>query len=204
MKRLTILTVILFFASTFMHAQMNTGSKFVANNSTLKFHTSNYKLKDATGDPDKYFDLNLATKGGYFIKNGIAIGAVIEYSLGRQNQVVSQYKSTSTGLLIGPVARYYTEYGSIIPFAEVSAGFGVNTQKTEFLDLPSTKDKAPVFNIKPGIGADYFLNDSFAVEGMIYYFFSHEKENPGDPGESIYVENGFGMAFGIVFYFGTI
>ena len=204
MKRLTILTVILFVAITSLQAQLNTGSKFVASNTTLKFHASNYKQKDATQDPNKYFDANLAAKGGYFLKNGIAIGGMIEYNLSKQNQVVSEAKTSSSGLLVGPVARYYTEYGSIIPFAEVSVGFGVNKTKFEFPGTPATTEKGPVLNVKPGLGADYFVNDNFAIEGMIYYLFNREKYNPGDTNEIIYIENGFGVAFGVVFYFGTI
>jgi len=203
MKRLILLFSLGLMVFPFLNAQMNSGSKFIAGNNQFSFHNSGYKEKGSDLDPDKYFNLNLSTKAGYFIKNRIAVGGMINYDVSKVNYVASMYKNTNTSWSIGPLARYYTEYGSLIPFAEASVGFGMNVDKTES-DLYNNETKHSLFSLKGGVGANYFLNESIAFEGMLYYFFDTLKPKSAGATGPGHVENGFGANFGIIFYFGTI
>jgi hypothetical protein len=203
MKRLSSLIAIILFTTTILNAQMNTGSKFVAGSNNFSFGASNEKYVGTTSDPYKYFNINLNTKAGYFLKNRIAIGGLIDFGYGKSSQGTT-YKNSSTIWSIGPLARYYVEYGKLIPFAEASVNFGMQNSKTEYSATSTIEEKHSVFGIKAGIGADFFLNESIAFEGMLNYYMNRLKPaTKGATGEGT-LENGFGCSFGIIFYFGTI
>jgi outer membrane protein len=204
MKQLLVLTICLLFAFSNINAQMNSGSRFISGNNSFSFHGSNYKQKDATTDPDKFFNLNLTTKAGYFIKNRIAVGAMIDYIVSKQNNVASQFKHSNSSFLIGPLARYYMEYGKLVPFAEVSVGLGTNIRKDELTGSTSTKTKSPVFAFNAGVGANYFINERIALEGVLAYTLTQTKFKSAVLPTAVYYENALGATFGIIFYFGTI
>jgi len=66
MKQSILLMVFLLCSSFFLKAQMNTGSKFIAGYNQFGFKTYTDKAVGTNSDPDKYFQLNLTTKAGYF------------------------------------------------------------------------------------------------------------------------------------------
>ena len=204
MKRLIFFIAILLVSSVLVKAQMNSGSKFLAGNNSLSVQSYTDKDKDFDVDPDKYFNLNLTTKAGYFLKNRIAIGGMIDYGYARRNFVTSQYKYTDISWMIGPLARYYMEYGTLVPFFEASAGFGVTVNKQEPFDSTPFESKHSVFGLKGGVGADYFLNESIAFEGMINYFMNSQKPSGDGATGAGSVRNGVQVNFGVIFYFGTI
>lgn len=182
---------------------MNTGSKFVAGYTQLGFKTYTDKAVGTNSDPDKYFNLNLTTKGGYFLKNRLAVGAVLNYDHSVQNFVTSDMKNTDTEWAIGPLARYYMEYGKIIPFGEALVTYGMRNSLTEYTSF-NNEIKHSVFSLGAGVGADYFLNEKIALEGMLTYGMSRLKPAmDGATGEG-HLESGFGMNFGVIIYFGTI
>jgi hypothetical protein len=201
MKKIMFALAILIFASAYLKAQMNTGSKFVAGYNNLSFNASSDKYVGTTSDPEKYFDIGLTTKAGYFLKNRLAIGGLVNYNYSKAT-FAADSKNISSGWSIGPLARYYLQYASIIPFAELSTEFGMTNNKQIFTST-TTESKHTVFGLNVGIGADYFLNESIAFEGMLGYSFDRVKPG-GDATGDGYKTNGFGCSFGIVFYFGTI
>lgn len=203
MKNLILTIILVFVGGTLLQAQMNSGSKFVAGYNQLSFNSNSYKEKGSSLEPDKYTNFDLTTKAGYFMKNRIAIGGMVNYNLSRTNYKVSMSKYTNTSWLIGPLARYYTEYGSLIPFAEASVGFGMNVSKQES-DLYNSETKHSVFGLKGGVGANYFLNESIAFEGMLYYYYNTLKPKSAGAIGPGHIESGLGVNFGIIFYFGTI
>jgi hypothetical protein len=203
MKRIFLFLVIFTFSSLFLKAQMNTGSKFVAGYNQLGLSAYSDKSVGSTTKPDKYFNLDLTTKAGYFLKNRIAVGGMINYSLSKINYVTSALKASNTEWSIGPLARYYVEYGTLIPFAEASFTYGMRNSTQESASFTS-EIKHSVFGLNAGIGADYFLNQSIALEGMLGYSVKRLKPaTKGATGQG-HTENGFGCSFGVIFYFGTI
>lgn len=192
----------LLFASLYLKAQMNTGSKFVAGYNNLSFNASSDKYVGTTSDPEKYFDIGLTTKAGYFLKNRLAIGGLVNYNYSKVT-FTADSKNISSGWSIGPLARYYLEYGTIIPFAELSTEFGMTNDKQIYSTGEPIESKHSVFGLNAGIGADYFLNESIAFEGMLHYSFDRVKP-AGDATGDGYKTNGFGFSIGIIFYFGTI
>jgi hypothetical protein len=203
MKRIFLLLVIFTFSSFLLKAQMNTGSKFVAGYNQLGINAYSDKSVGSTSKPDKYFNLDLTTKAGYFLKNRIAVGGMINYSRSTINYVTSALKAADTEWSIGPLARYYVEYGTLIPFAEASFTYGMRNSIQESASF-TNEIKHSVLGFNAGIGADYFLNQSIAFEGMLGYNMKRLKpQMTGATGQG-HLENGFGCTFGVIFYFGTI
>jgi hypothetical protein len=203
MKRIIFIIVISLSISVMLKAQMNSGSKFIAGSNQLSFSVHNQKYLGTTSDPTKYFNFDLNTKAGYFLKNRIAIGGLVDYGFQKSSQS-SYSKNYITGFSIGPLARYYVQYGTLIPFAEASVVFGIQNNKTIYEALPTTEFKHSVLGFKAGIGANYFLNESIAFEGMLDYYMTKLKpkwEGATGDGE---LESGVELSVGIIFYFGTI
>jgi hypothetical protein len=203
MKRFSFLLIIILFSSFILKAQMNTGSKFVAGYNQFGINSYHDKDKASSSDPDKYFNINLTTKAGYFLKNRIAIGGFADVGYQKINYVTSDFKVIYSDWSLGPLARYYVEYGSLIPFAEISVGFGLNTTKSESATT-TIESKHSVFGLKGGIGADYFLNESIAFEGMANYYMNRLKPKGDNATGEGSTQNGFELSFGVIFYFGTI
>ncbi len=202
MKRITALIVISLFLTSFVSAQLNSGSKFIAG--ANRFAANSYGDKDVGSDldADKYFNMGLNAKAGYFIKNRIAVGALADFGYSSLKYGTSDYKTTYSNWLVGPLARYYLEYITLIPFAEASLGFGSSSSKTLF-DTSETTSKHSVINASVGIGADYFLNESIAVEGLLNYNINKQKPTgEGATGDG-HVQKGLGVSFGILIYFGV-
>jgi len=212
MKQLLVILICVLLTSSNIDAQMNSGSRFIAGTNSLSLEGYTHKMSESTAVPTKIFGMNLSTKAGYFIKNRIAVGGMIDYRYSRQrSEYISTFDSTkvvttnaSTTWLIGPLVRYYVEYGTIVPFAEMSVGIGKENSRYESTGNAPSKYKSPVFALNAGVGANYFLNESIALEGMVSYSFTRTKHtNPTGP-DTVYLNNGIGATVGIVIYFGTI
>ena len=204
MKRTIFLCAGILFSTTILFSQMNTGSKFISGNSNFGINSYSEKDKGSDTDADKFFNLNLTTRGGYFLKNRLAIGGLVDLGFNKSEYPLMDEKSTSSHWMVGPLVRYYTEYGNIIPFAEASIGFGMEKSTYEYFESNPFETKHSLFGLKGGVGADYFINESIAVEGMASYYYNRLKPKmDGATGEG-HVKSGFEVTFGVVFYFGTI
>jgi len=202
MKQITATIVISLFLTSFVSAQLNSGSKFIAGTSRLAVNSYSDKDLGSDLDVDKYFNMGLNAKAGYFIKNRIAVGALADFGYSSLKYGSSDYKDINSSFLLGPVARYYLEYITLIPFAEASLGFGSSSSKILF-DTTETTYKHSLLNASLGIGADYFLNENIAIEGLLNYSIKKQKPTgEGATGDG-HVEKGLGASFGVVIYFGV-
>lgn len=208
-KTFSLIAASLLFCSL-SFAQMNTGSYFISGNTSMNFGFGSSKDIDVDYLKSTLTSFGFTPKVGYFIKNRIAVGGLVNLSFERDKQkftpsgggeVITKY--TNTEWYIGPFGRYYVEYGKLIPFAEVSVAFGGAKDKTE-TEEETTEYPHSVFIVSGGIGASYFLTESFALEGLIQYSYDKRKptyENAVGKGNVI---SGVNFLVGVAVYFGKI
>jgi len=187
--------------SVTMFSQMNTGSFFAAANSSfdLGFSTINNIDNNEKTTVLKY---SLNPKVGYFIKNRLGIGAGLEFSSSPYSNEFGEAARESR-LVFGPFARYYVQYGTLIPFAEASVGFGYQNDIGFYLDGTS-KTEHSVFNSSLGVGLDFFLNEKIAIEAMLKYYYEKQKPSYDGATGSGHAISGVVAFFGIVIFFESI
>jgi len=203
--RTTTLILLLFSICTLSFGQLNTGSLFVAGNAG--FDLQAYGQKDVDSEvKTNHFDISLNPKAGYFLKDQLAIGVALNtwaYRSSGEDFSGTTYTSTTSGILFGPFARYYYEYGEFIPFGEVFIGFGSDKEKTESGEFTSETPHS-VFQTTAGVGADYFLNEKVAIEAVLKYFYERQKPSGENATGGGHNYNGVVFQIGLGIYFGSI
>lgn len=180
---------------------MNTGSLFASGTTNLSF--SSYSDKDIDSDYKvSNTEISFNPKVGYFVKNRIGVGGMVNISTSTQKDENDDKYSTSSWI-IGPFARYYVEYGSIIPFAELGAGIGSSKTNYEYEGF-TEETKHSLTMVTLGAGADFFLNDYCAVEGMLEYFYTKQKPTSDGATGSGHSSSGLVFNFGLTIFFGSI
>ena len=205
MKKI-LLTLGLAMLASFGFSQMNTGSYFISGSIPLNLQLYSGSSKDTPDLKEGYQYINFAPKGGYFIKNRIAIGGMVDFSVDRQ-----KFKNTAsntedinktTTILVGPMGRMYYEYGKLMPFAEAFLGFGRSTNKYLLDGFSESVTSHSVFKVAGGGGAHYFLTEALAFEALLQYFW--EKQNPTEGIGAGHAYTGILLLVGITIYFGSI
>lgn len=119
---------------------------------------------------------NITPSAGYFIADGVVVGASlpIGYNRSSYNDSWGKYVSTGTSFGIGAYTRYYFKTGNPLSFFG-RLGLGVNTytskekytSTSDFTEDDSFKSSGSDFYSTLGFGAVYFLNDNIGVEGVL-------------------------------------
>lgn len=176
-------------------SQMNTGSVFAAANSSFNLGFATINNIDSN-DKNTVLTYTLNPKLGYFVKNRFGVGAGMEFA-----SSPTDYGRDSR-LLFGPFSRYYVQYGSLIPFGELSLGYGY--QNTIIISLgESFKTKHSLLSAAAGVGTDFFFNEKIAVEAILKYYYEKQKPTDNLLGEG-HTVSGIAAFFGIVIFFESI
>lgn len=205
MKKI-LLTLGLAMLVSYGFSQMNTGSYFVSGSIPLDLQLYSGSSKDSPDQNENYQYINFAPKGGYFIKNRIAVGGMVDFSVDRQKfkNAASSFEEVykTTTLLVGPMARLYYEYGKLMPFAEAFLGIGRSANKYILDGLSESTTTHSIFKVAGGGGAHYFLTQALAFEVLLQYFWETQKPTEGLGSGHNYT--GILLLVGITIYFGSI
>lgn len=126
--------------------------------------------------------INVSPSAGFFISDRFAIGSSLDFVL------VSSDGESSTSFGLVPFARYYfNDSGTSRFFGQ--AKIGIQTGDTDFF----AESTAWTFGI--GVGADFFINDYVAIEGLLgYQRLQYPEYEAGF--------NNFGLNFGVAAFIG--
>ena len=199
MKNLFVSIIILFFFCGLAKAQFNSGSKMVGASTSIDLGLRSQKYADATA-ATRYTNININPRAAYFVYNGIAVGADVNYNLLRSKTEGSD-PYTTTSFLIGPFGRYYFKaVGPVRPFGEVRFGGGTSATRY-YINATKNTTRYNILYAGAGVGAAFFLADNFSLEALLGYTFEHEK-NP-DAVEALN-SHGIALSFGFAFYFNSL
>ena len=205
MKKILLFVSVILLSGTTNFAQFNSGSLFVSGSTALSLDLSGQRWKSGEFESDhahRLTNISFTPAAGYFFKNRMAVGGMIDYMFGKEK--ADNSTSTSSSLLIGPLARYYFNYSvsGIMPFAEIDAGIGSRSSIYDYGEGTS-ESKYSVFRISGGAGINYFLSESIAFETRLKYYFKTEKDKE-EGVDFKYTYNGILFRFGISVFFSSI
>lgn len=186
----TLLVVAIMFVVAFAHAQTEQGSMLVGGDVSLDFATNKADVGGTSVDIGKTTEIEFSPQFGYFIKDGLAIGAEVLYQ-STKFEADGGGESTSSLVGIGPFVKYYLESGI---FGQANFGFG--SAKNDF-GSGETKYSASTWRL--GVGYAAFLNDNVAIEPMLSYGSDRLKEKDSDP-EVIQIDNSFRISVGFTIF----
>ena len=202
MKKLftLILLISVVFGST-SFAQTSTGRILIGGSSNMDMSFGKDKWKDANNSEDRssYFRFNLSPTVGYFVIDGLAVGASLPFTLDSQKGLTDGNKDeySSSSVVLAPFVKYYFGANNIKPFALVSAGFG-SAKETYTPEVGDTsEDKSGISMIQIGGGVALFLNDNFALDFGIGYTSTSRKRKEDNPDDFKNIQSGIGITIGI-------
>jgi hypothetical protein len=121
--------------------------------------SGSFYWRKSSGTNGSLIGMYLEPTAAWFVVDYLAVGAGISTGLYFNDG------ETSYTLGIGPLVKYYSDFGLVF-----------SAQATyEYSHYPSTKTSW--FALKPGIGYAIFLNQKVSLEPTLTYQFSSEKNN---------------------------
>ncbi|WP_295118906.1 outer membrane beta-barrel protein [uncultured Chitinophaga sp.] len=165
MKKLHILTLALLSFSAVSMAQTQKGNIMVGVN-----------LLNVTGtfqDGSNSFDLGISPKVGWFIKDGLAIGA--DVSLGYSHAKVDDTKTNSVNYGVGAFGRYFIDDKTVEFskrskfFLEANVGFVGTNSKTKVEDVETNSVSTNGLGVGFGPGLAYFITPNVGLEALVKY-----------------------------------
>lgn len=165
MKKLHFLTLSLLVLSSVTMAQTQKGNIMVGAN-----------LLNVTGtfqDGANTFDLGISPKIGWFIKDGLAIGA--DVSLGLVHTKVDEVKTNAVNYGVGAFGRYFindkrVEFSKRSKFfLEGNVGFVGSNSKTKVDGNKTSSVSTNGLGIGFGPGLAYFITPNVGLEALVKY-----------------------------------
>lgn len=184
MKKI-VLTLAALASFTFASAQEGETSTFgfgegnILLEGNLGFNSTNDKN---TEEKTSHFEIN--PKVGYFISDDFAIGVELAYSSDKEEDPAGEVTANTFGA--GAFGRYYfLDLGERFKtYGELGAGF-VSTKQ----EMGGMEAKANGFGVGLGLGMNYFVTESFAINFALSDVLSYTSAK-ADEGEAVTEFNG--------------
>jgi len=118
---------------------------------------------------------------GYFIIENLVLGLnaklTVEGSTSDNNSDYPEQNSNSFEYLLGPYIRYYYPLKPFALFAELNYQLGNRNENYDQSSIDTTGEYYTVVNessfdvslFSPGIGVEYFINNSVGISGILRY-----------------------------------
>ena len=198
MKSLLSLILFLLFSANLIFAQnyFNKGTYSVSGSISYLSSTRDYYYGEYTSEKFTFSPI-----GSYFFINRFSTG--MEFSYVNYNTSIEDlfnthlYKNT---LLLGPIIRYYLANSKLSSFIEISYGFIINNLEDIWF---SDKSNQSGYNVKLGIGVNYFLTNDVALEPSIIYEYQRMKNMyliEGNPEEKYLNEKNISIGIKLNYY----
>lgn len=167
-----IATLLLFILSLKSLSQTDKGnfyigvessSFFSSNSRFLKLPESDEKLNESNST---YF--NISPNLGYFVIDGLMIGAKINYTYVKFKTDFSE--SSTNNILAGPTVRYYFLKNKIRPFITGTytySFFKIESTNRDDDDIDDFKQR--IQNLDLGIGASFFFSKNISLDFSLNY-----------------------------------
>ena len=177
MKKITILSALIFCISLIANAQTEQGRYMVGGSVGFSSTKDKQDIGGTSTDGNKHTNIWLLPSFGIFVADGIVAGAGLGITSNKNESDDGTFSSTTSGFTLAPFGRYYHESGL---FGHLNLEIGSAKTKSES-GGSSFETKFSVFGWRVGGGYALFLNNNVAVEPMITYGSSTQKLKDSDP-----------------------
>jgi hypothetical protein len=208
-----LLSILLFYSVLIGQIEKNT----IGFNGNLDFKIGKSDLERGSYDfqpisyPKTYSKFRIHPSVHYFIQKNISLGLIFTYEYsqvkytGTAVSTFETHNEKSKSFLIGPVFRYYFNFGKILPFLSVSYQLGKKTEIDKWdTAIPYYKFSYNQNLFKPGIGSSIFIVKNIAVEFL--FSANRYKGNLTSPYPEFHItsekqkDNYFRTEIGLSFY----
>ncbi len=180
-------------------AQTEQGSILLGGETNLSYSIMNNKWKTDNdhGNDGKVTQFGLSPQLGYFLIDGLVVGAEIplSYSIYKEKD---NDKFFSSSIAFAPFLKYYMGSSSIKPFLQGKVGFGTMKIKSEPATGTSVESKTGLFLYELKGGVVFFLNERVSLDIAIGYSYQSAKTKEDNPLNYKEILSGFGNSIGIV------
>ncbi|UHG93466.1 outer membrane beta-barrel protein [Spirosoma oryzicola] len=158
------------------------------------------------------FSASLSPSAGYFVANGLLVGARVplsyasvrypEYNSNGTSPVPAKSIATSYGL--GPFVRYYVGSAKVKPYIGLSYTYSLTNTKQTSSARETVKNSSHYSLIVPTLGVAYFVTRNVALNaGLNYnsYRSTYEADQP-TPGTYTDTSKSFSLGIGFDLFFG--
>ena len=177
-KKLLVMCVMLSLIMP-VFAQITEGNYLIGGG--LSFTAENRDLATSNLNTNSF---TLSPTGGYFVVDKLVVGTQLLYGL--LSQTSNSVTTTMNSFSVAPFSRYYFETEVLKPY--IFVGVGKSWETVSYGGSSSTNHTTRTF-WNAGVGADYFINKSIALEAQLNY--TSKKYNSDAPYKII------GFTFGI-------
>ncbi len=171
--------LVLILSLTIVHissAQTDKGNMIVGGSLALDFDKDSREVAGNSIDFGNTTTLILSPTVGYFVIDGLVLGAEVSFQRSKFKPDQGDGESTSSLFTFGPFAKYYLDNG-LFGMATMAFGSG----KSEFnSDGFSGESKIGIFSWRVGAGYAAFLNDNVSIEPMLSYGSLRREDKDAD------------------------
>lgn len=203
MKIFKILSIglVLFSIGFEANAQTEKGNFLLGGESKLNFTFLNSKEKwdDGSDDMGKTTNLQFSPIVGFFVADGIAVGAEVPISYDSYKDE-SDDKYSTTSMALAPFIRYYFELSNsnLKPYLHGAIGLGSYKEKYNPSGAPSSDETSGMFLYQIGGGLGIFLNENISLDIGLAYASVSIKSKEDNPDNYRTVSSGIGLGLGLV------
>ena len=157
MNKSLILAFAFIITATLVRGQITSGSMMAGG--TIAFTS---QASEAGSSYDQS-DFTFAPSFGYFVSDGLAVGAGL--SLGTSRTGTGAAKTTGSTISVGPFVRYYkqTSNENLAIFGQATISIGTGKYDPAFGNVSHSSSLG--FSVSPG--AAYFFNEHWAAELLV-------------------------------------
>lgn len=168
MKSVFSLSILVLFYTQGLNAQnfFNKGTYTVSG--SISYSSSSKEYYFGTVDDERF---TFAPIGSYFIFDKLSTGLEFSYNYYNISELdILVYPKYHNTLSLGPIIRYYLLNQELSPFAEIGYKFIIND-----LEYSSDNIRQKGYNVRVGLGVNYFFADEFSIEPSITYEYQSTK-----------------------------
>lgn len=196
MKKLFIIQLFIIIP-LLIQGQTQKGAILINGSVTIAFDDVKVEVNNDSREAGSFTRLNFNPSAGYFVIDGVAIGAGInlqrevEKDIDNDKEIISSFS-------ISPFARYYSELG---PFFHGQFLLGGGSEKFKPEGGPTEeRGDFSLFGLSLGVGYPYFLKDHIAVEPMILFNAENRSTDDLGPDEVKLKHRGLLISIGFTYY----
>lgn len=166
----------------FGYSQKTSAGTFMAGgNIGASFNTQKFDDGTATTTVGKQTTIAFNPSVGYFIMDGLVVGAGINLSSSTTKFDGSIRKDVFTTTSFSPFGRYYLDMG-VFGHAQVQLGSATDKDTRDVGGTTvTTTNNYGLFGFEVGGGYAYFLNDNVAIEPLLVYASNSFKDKTAAP-----------------------
>ncbi|HEY6914348.1 MAG TPA: hypothetical protein VI413_06710 [Paludibacter sp.] len=156
-------------------------------------------------EPVKSTNINLLPKFGYFVVDNLAVG--LDLSLIYQSRsfktIYNESNSKGTYFCVGPFVRYYIPAGKILPYLEITGGFGAEniwSRDINSLYAYTSISSSGLFSVGGGAGIAIPIGDRVTFDALLGYnsLTVNEPENNTDNQRTVMGIFGLKLGFSVL------